>query len=78
MSGCAFNKEAITQYIPMIPKETPKQHEAWVPAKTQRVWVNPTVDETGALVAGHYKQVVVEPGHWVLQDTLYQGDTLVK
>lgn len=69
LSGCVFNQEYVYRQIP-LPKAEPvrKERGEWIPAKTQTVWVNPTVDETGAFIDGHYKQVVVEPGHWALQE----------
>ena len=44
----------------------PPQQQAWVEAKTSRIWVRPHVDETGDYVQGHYKYIVLDPGHWSL------------
>lgn len=40
----------------------------WVNAKTKKIWVNPHVDEEGNMIEGHYKYVVLEKGHWALQE----------
>lgn len=45
---------------------TPPQQQAWVEAKTSRVWVSPHVDENGDYVQGYYKYIVLESGHWNL------------
>ncbi len=44
----------------------PTQQKVWVEAKTSRIWVSPQVDENGDYVEGHYKYIVLEPGHWSL------------
>jgi len=45
------------------PKKPPQQ-QAWVEARTSRLWVSPYVDENGDYVQGHYKYIVLRPGHW--------------
>ena len=71
LSGCAtwdepdFNKPLIP--LPERQEAKPKEEKAWVEAKTSRMWVNPHVDENGDLVEGHYKNVVLEPGHWAVK-----------
>ena len=68
LSGCAtfddvdFNKPLIVLAEKNDTK--PKEEKSWIEAKTSRVWVNPHVDENGELVEGHYKHIVLEPGHW--------------
>jgi len=68
LSGCAsfddfdFNKPLIS--IPEKKGSKPKEEKVWVEAKTSRVWVNSHVDENGDLIEGHYKDVVLESGHW--------------
>ena len=70
LSGCTtldepdFNKPLIP--IPERQEAKPKEQKVWVEAKTGRIWVNPRVDENGDLVEGHYKNVVLEPGHWAV------------
>ena len=44
----------------------PPQQQAWVEAKTSRLWVSPHVDENGDYVEGYYKYLVLDPGHWSL------------
>ena len=70
-SGCAtsddidFNKPLV---VLAEKKDTkPKEEKAWIEAKTSRMWVNPHVDENGDLVEGHYKNTVLEPGHWAIK-----------
>ena len=71
LSGCAtsddldFNKPLV---VLAESRETkPKEEKVWAEAKTGRVWVNAHVDEGGDLVEGHYKDTVLEPGHWALK-----------
>ncbi len=59
-----FSKPLIP--IPERQEAKPKEQKVWVEAKTGRIWVNPRVDENGDLVEGHYKNVVLEPGHWAV------------
>lgn len=44
-----------------------REKKVWIEAKTNKIWVNQHVDENGDLVDGHYKYVVVTPGHWVAE-----------
>ena len=37
-------------------------------AETKKIWVNSQVDENGDMVEGHYKHVIVTPGHWAVKD----------
>lgn len=41
--------------------------KVWVEAQTRKVWTNPYVDDNGDMVDGHYKYVVVAPGHWAVK-----------
>ena len=45
--------------------KTPQQ-QAWVEAKTSRIWVSPHVDGNGDYVEGYYKYIVLKPGHWAI------------
>ncbi len=66
-SGCAtygslpFIKA--TDQQPSVETET-----VWVNAKTKKIWINPHVDDEGNMVEGHYKFIVLEKGHWALQE----------
>ena len=71
-SGCktleSFLKKSdpapvLTETKPSVTTET-----GWVPAKTRKVWVNQHIDEDGNMVEGHYKHVILEEGHWALQE----------
>ena len=42
------------------------EDQAWVEAKTRRIWVSPRSDENGDYVQGYYKYIVIDPGHWSL------------
>ena len=71
LSGCAtsddldFNKPLV---VLAEKKDTKtKEEKAWVEAKTSRIWVNAHVDENGDMVEGHYKDTVLEPGHWAVK-----------
>ena len=59
-----FDKPLIP--IPDNKESKPKEEKIWVEAKTSRIWVNPHVDENGDFVEGHYKNTVLESGHWVV------------
>ena len=75
--GCAWFNETEPDFdkpLVTIPedKETtlenkgikPSQQQAWVEAKTSRIWVSPHIDENGDYVEGYYKYIVLVPGHW--------------
>jgi hypothetical protein len=53
----------ISSIKPQVETET-----VWVPARTKKVWVNPHVDDDGNMIEGHYKYVILEEGHWALQE----------
>ena len=44
------------------------EEKVWVEAKTNKIWIGPHVDENGDFVEGHYKHVVITPGHWATKD----------
>jgi len=77
--GCAYFQEPnFDKPLITLPSDTcsenrvvskPPQQEAWVEAKTSRIWVNPHVDQNGDYVEGYYKYVVMKPGHWSLNGT---------
>ncbi|MBF0489363.1 MAG: hypothetical protein HQL15_01925 [Candidatus Omnitrophica bacterium] len=71
LSGCAsFDEPDFDKPLISIPeKKEPKSQEdkVWVEAQISRMWVNSQVDENGDLVEGHYKNVVLEPGHWMIK-----------
>ena len=56
--------------IPIITtvKSEVETETVWVPAKTKKVWVNPHIDDDGNMIDGHYKYVILEEGHWALQE----------
>ncbi len=43
--------------------------KVWVETETQKVWVNNHVDDSGEMVEGHYKHIIVTPGHWAVKDS---------
>ena len=51
-----------TEFPPKVEDE-----KVWVEAKTNKIWVNSQVDENGDLIDGHYKYIVVKPGHWAVK-----------
>ena len=71
-SGCkTWDYFLRKEKAPPVIQTTDKQSESgtlWVNAKTKKVWINPHVDEEGNMVEGHYKYIVLEQGHWALQD----------
>lgn len=72
-AGCQFPLAQTTPVQTMVlPQEMslPNDEDAekvWIPAQTQRVWVNAHIDKNGDMIAGHYKYLVVTPGCWVLK-----------
>lgn len=65
-SGCTIIAKSQTRMIKPAPLESKEQ--VWVEAVTKKVWVNQHVDENGDLVEGHYKHIVLTPGHWVTKE----------
>lgn len=60
-SGCVTLVKEKT-YCPITSDK--KSDMVWVEAKTNKIWVNPHVDDSGDMVEGHYKYTIVIPGHW--------------
>ena len=73
-AGCAgIHKTQIGNDTPMTVsnQENPssgKEEKVWVEAETRKVWVNNHVDENGDMVEGHYKHMIVTPGHWTANE----------
>ena len=68
-SGCTIIHKSQTKFIKLMPEEKlPQEEKVWVEAKTNKVWVNQHVDENGDMVEGHYKHIVMNPGHWAVKD----------
>jgi hypothetical protein len=73
-TGCTTIHKA--QTLPVTPKSATAQEEqstnekdkVWVEAETKKIWVNNHVDESGDMVEGHYKHIIVTPGHWAVKD----------
>ena len=74
LSGCAsFNDPDLDFDKPLVSRQEnkkikPKEEHSWVEAKTSRIWVNSHVDGNGDLVEGHYKNTVLESGHWAVKE----------
>ena len=70
-SGCktleSFYKKKEPVMVDTVP-QTAEDENMWIQAKTSKVWVNPHVDDEGNLIEGHFKHVVLEEGHWALQE----------
>ena len=73
-TGCAIIHKTQARNIPPLSdvcqeKFSPnKEEKVWVEAETKKVWVNDHVDESGDMVEGHYKHIIVTPGHWAVKD----------
>ena len=77
-AGCAsirtaFHKTQTQNVTSMVVsgQENPSSSETekvWVEAETRKVWVNDHVDENGDMVEGHYKHMIVTPGHWAANE----------
>ncbi len=73
-TGCAgIHKTKTLNVVPMSvssqEKSSPNNEDkVWVEAETKKVWVNDHVDESGDMVKGHYKHIIVTPGHWAVND----------
>lgn len=75
MTGCLTNRTRIIKNNTLLSKSEVKyevsEEGIWVPAKIQRVWVSPHVDsDTGDFIQGHYKCIVLDPGHWKAQEEI--------
>ncbi len=66
-SGCTLINKSQTKIIKQPVIES-KEEKVWIEAKTSKMWVNPQVDENGDMVDGHYKYMVMVPGHWAVKD----------
>jgi len=72
--GCTFiHKTQAHNVVPMPVSSQEKfspdnEEKVWVEAETKKVWVNNHVDESGDMVEGHYKHIIVTPGHWAVKD----------
>lgn len=77
LSGCqSLNsiqpKQAIAIREPPATIEKARNDEdIWVPDKISKIWINSYVDDESNMVEGHYKYVITEPGHWVIQESGY-------
>lgn len=73
-TGCAITHKVQTRTAPLIStdgQENPSvtgTDKVWVEAETKKIWVNSQVDENGDMVEGHYKHIIVTPGHWAVKD----------
>lgn len=66
LSGCvSVHKTAVKSFCSESPL---KEEKVWVEAKTNKVWVSQHVDENGDMVEGHYKHIVMTPGHWAVKE----------
>ena len=81
-SGCKTFESFLKKdgSIPVIAAAKPRveTETVWVEAKTKKVWVNPHIDEDGNMIDGHYKYVVLEEGHWALQEIAPQAPLQLK
>ena len=50
-----------------IPSDASGIEKVWDEAETRKIWVNAHVDDNGDMVEGHYKYLVVAPGHWAVK-----------
>ena len=66
LSGCTIINKHQVKINPPVVKEAGEK--IWVEAQTNKVWVNPHIDENGDMVDGHYKHIVMVPGHWRVKD----------
>jgi hypothetical protein len=73
-TGCAgIHKTQTQNIVPVSVSNQEKlslndEEKVWVEAETKKVWVNDHVDESGDMVEGHYKHIIVTPGHWAVKD----------
>ena len=73
-TGCTIITKTQTRNIPPISdfclekSSSNNEEKVWVEAETKKVWVNKHVDESGDMVEGHYKHIIVTPGHWAIKD----------
>ena len=73
-TGCAIINKTQARNIPPLSDVCQEksssniEEKVWVEADTKKVWVNDHVDESGDMVEGHYKHIIVTPGHWAVKD----------
>ncbi len=73
-TGCAAIHKIQTRNVAPIPVSAQakpaadEDEKVWVEAETKKVWINDYVDENGDMVEGHYKHIVVTPGHWAAKE----------
>lgn len=73
--GCTVIHKIQTRNIvpmPVLSQEKSSansEEKVWVEAETKKVWVNDHIDESGDMVEGHYKHIIVTPGHWAVKDS---------
>ena len=66
LTGCTIVNKHQVKINP--PPAKAIEQKVWIEAQTNKVWVNPHVDENGDMVEGHYKHIVMIPGHWAVKD----------
>lgn len=75
MTGCtSFKKTKPLSPLAMsvTNQEQPSRNEkekVWIEAETKKVWVNNYVDENGDMIEGHYKHIIITPGHWAVKES---------
>lgn len=78
LSGCqSLNSIQPKQSIairepPATVEKARNDEDVWVPDKISKIWINSYVDDEGNMVEGHYKYVIIEPGHWKLQEAVFK------
>ena len=74
ISGCSIIHKAQT---PKVTQKSSTDEEklssnendkVWIEAETRKIWVNNQVDDNGDMVEGHYKHIIVTPGHWAVKE----------
>ena len=71
-SGCEIiyqphSRQPLMSSVCTEPPSKVEDEKVWVEAKTNKIWVSPLVDENGDLIDGHYKYIVIKPGHWAVK-----------
>ena len=74
-TGCAAIHKLQTRNVAPMPVSAQgkpvsgENEKVWVEAETKKVWINNYVDENGDMVEGHYKHIMVTPGHWAVKES---------
>ena len=74
-TGCAAIHKIQTRNVAPMPVSvqgkpvSDENEKVWVEAETKKVWINNYVDENGDMVEGHYKHIMVTPGHWAVKES---------